>query len=275
MATAIFEKFAPATEITTTTPLRSNRLHGNAFHTAAHRELDLPPRGAERHTGTSGRLRAARPRLLTGFFIGRYDIRYANEEDLRAGKNFQIIELNGADSSIIFCLSWLVCVRFFECQRRFLSRIRSWCFWYERREISRDRSRFFWRQRSCDSRGRLFRSIRSCSSGVFVFEGAKVFSRMPARGHPPCVILRKSRIRWGGRRDLNPRQPDPQSGALTRLSYDHQPTRAKLIFFARSVKLRAGAWARSRAVPRSSKGAGRYAEHRKPLFYGIPPQPSP
>ena len=28
---------------------------------------------------------------------------------------------------------------------------------------------------------------------------------------------------WGDRRDLNPRQPDPQSGALTRLSYGHQP----------------------------------------------------
>src|SRR6267142_716158 len=47
-------------------------------------------------------------------------------------------------------------------------------------------------------------------------------------------------MKWGGRRDLNPRQPDPQSGALTRLSYDHQPTRANLIFFARSVKLQAG-----------------------------------
>jgi membrane protein DedA with SNARE-associated domain len=35
---------------------------------------------------------------LTGFFFGRYDIRYASEEDLRAGKNFQIIELNGAAS---------------------------------------------------------------------------------------------------------------------------------------------------------------------------------
>jgi hypothetical protein len=35
---------------------------------------------------------------LTGFFIGRYDIRYGNEEDLRAGRNFQIIELNGAAS---------------------------------------------------------------------------------------------------------------------------------------------------------------------------------
>ena len=35
---------------------------------------------------------------LTGFFIGRYDIRYASEENLRAGKNFQIIELNGAAS---------------------------------------------------------------------------------------------------------------------------------------------------------------------------------
>jgi hypothetical protein len=37
-------------------------------------------------------------RKLTGFFIGRYDIRYASDEDLRAGGNFQIIELNGAAS---------------------------------------------------------------------------------------------------------------------------------------------------------------------------------
>lgn len=45
---------------------------------------------------------------------------------------------------------------------------------------------------------------------------------------------------WGGRRDLNPRRPDPQSGALTRLSYDHQPNRIerdKLLTFGGSVKL--------------------------------------
>ncbi len=35
---------------------------------------------------------------LTGFFIGRYDIRYSSDDDLRAGRNFQIIELNGAAS---------------------------------------------------------------------------------------------------------------------------------------------------------------------------------
>ena len=35
---------------------------------------------------------------LTGFYIGRYDIRYSSEEELRAGRNFQIIELNGAAS---------------------------------------------------------------------------------------------------------------------------------------------------------------------------------
>ena len=35
---------------------------------------------------------------LNGFFIGRYDVRFASEEDLRAGKNFEIIELNGASS---------------------------------------------------------------------------------------------------------------------------------------------------------------------------------
>jgi hypothetical protein len=37
-------------------------------------------------------------RKLDGFFIGRYDIRFASEENLRAGTNFQIIELNGAAS---------------------------------------------------------------------------------------------------------------------------------------------------------------------------------
>lgn len=37
-------------------------------------------------------------RRLDGFFIGRYDLRYASDEDLRAGRNFQIIELNGAAS---------------------------------------------------------------------------------------------------------------------------------------------------------------------------------
>jgi len=35
---------------------------------------------------------------LAGFFIGRYDIRFSSEGDLRAGTNFQIIELNGASS---------------------------------------------------------------------------------------------------------------------------------------------------------------------------------
>jgi membrane protein DedA with SNARE-associated domain len=35
-------------------------------------------------------------KTVSGFFIGRYDIRFASEEDLRAAKNFQIIELNGA-----------------------------------------------------------------------------------------------------------------------------------------------------------------------------------
>lgn len=35
---------------------------------------------------------------VPGFYIGRYDVRYASADDLRAGKNFQIIELNGAAS---------------------------------------------------------------------------------------------------------------------------------------------------------------------------------
>jgi hypothetical protein len=35
---------------------------------------------------------------IPGFFIGRYDIRYANDADLLRGENFKIIELNGAAS---------------------------------------------------------------------------------------------------------------------------------------------------------------------------------
>jgi membrane protein DedA with SNARE-associated domain len=35
---------------------------------------------------------------LCGFFIGRYDIRYSDESSLKSGRNFQIIELNGAGS---------------------------------------------------------------------------------------------------------------------------------------------------------------------------------
>jgi len=37
-------------------------------------------------------------RALPGFFVGRYDIRYSSDEELRRGKNFKIIELNGAAS---------------------------------------------------------------------------------------------------------------------------------------------------------------------------------
>jgi membrane protein DedA with SNARE-associated domain len=37
-------------------------------------------------------------RALPGFFVGRYDLRYVSDEDLRRGENFRIIELNGAAS---------------------------------------------------------------------------------------------------------------------------------------------------------------------------------
>lgn len=37
-------------------------------------------------------------RKLPGFFVGRYDIRYESDSELRAGQKFKIIELNGAAS---------------------------------------------------------------------------------------------------------------------------------------------------------------------------------
>ena len=51
------------------------------------------------------------------------------------------------------------------------------------------------------------------------------------------VVVPSVLKKWGGRRDLNPRQPDPQSGALTRLSYDHQQAGFKLDFTRRFVKV--------------------------------------
>jgi len=35
---------------------------------------------------------------VRGFFVGRYDVRYSSDDALRAGRDFQIIELNGASS---------------------------------------------------------------------------------------------------------------------------------------------------------------------------------
>lgn len=35
---------------------------------------------------------------IEGFYVGRFDIRYADEKDLREGRNFQVVELNGAAS---------------------------------------------------------------------------------------------------------------------------------------------------------------------------------
>jgi membrane protein DedA with SNARE-associated domain len=37
-------------------------------------------------------------RQVPGFFIGRYDVRYATDEDIKRGENFKILELNGAAS---------------------------------------------------------------------------------------------------------------------------------------------------------------------------------
>ena len=52
------------------------------------------------HLGSSALLETidSISRKLPDFYIGRYDIRYASELDLKAGRNFQIVELNGAAS---------------------------------------------------------------------------------------------------------------------------------------------------------------------------------
>ena len=50
------------------------------------------------------------------------------------------------------------------------------------------------------------------------------------------IANRASREKWGDQRDLNPRQPDPQSGALTGLSYGHHPEPSNVCAPFRSVK---------------------------------------
>src|SRR6184192_3395196 len=58
--------------------------------------------------------------------------------------------------------------------------------------------------------------------------------------HSNTPALHHSKIKWGGQRDSNPQQPEPQSGALP-LSYDHQLTQILGLRFAiAKAKLRAG-----------------------------------
>jgi hypothetical protein len=64
-----------------------------------------------------------------------------------------------------------------------------------------------------------------------------------ARNHPyhsNIPALHHSSKKWGGQRDSNPQQPEPQSGALP-LSYDHQLTQILGLRFAiAKAKVRAG-----------------------------------
>jgi membrane protein DedA with SNARE-associated domain len=54
--------------------------------------------GMRLHTDALERVIDKISQRLPDFFIGRYDIRYGNEEDFKQGRNFQIVELNGASS---------------------------------------------------------------------------------------------------------------------------------------------------------------------------------
>jgi hypothetical protein len=54
--------------------------------------------GSHLHTEALERAIDQISQRLPGFFVGRYDIRYENDEELKQGRNFQIIELNGATS---------------------------------------------------------------------------------------------------------------------------------------------------------------------------------
>ena len=54
--------------------------------------------GMRLHTHALERVTDEISQMMPDFFIGRYDIRYETEEDFKCGRNFQIVELNGATS---------------------------------------------------------------------------------------------------------------------------------------------------------------------------------
>ena len=78
---------------------------------------------------------------------------------------------------------------------------------------------------------------------------------------------------------MNPRQPDPQSGALTKLSYDHQPA-DKVVFLKRRVKVglcRSGTGSATAGDRlggvRSSSGAAMSERERAPMESDASEQP--
>src|SRR2546423_14901185 len=66
--------------------------------TGNHAEGCIFRNGLHLHTDAMERVIDEISQRLPGFFIGRYDVRYENDEDFKQGRNFQIVELNGATS---------------------------------------------------------------------------------------------------------------------------------------------------------------------------------
>ncbi len=64
-----------------------NHAQGCIFHDGMHLHTQALERSIDRISQS-----------VPGFFIGRYDVRYENEEDFKRGCNFRIVELNGASS---------------------------------------------------------------------------------------------------------------------------------------------------------------------------------
>src|SRR5262249_4680627 len=77
-----------------------NHCQGTMFRDGAHlitRELEQTIEKIARH--------------FSGFFIGRFDVRYTDPIAFKAGCNFAIVELNGAtsESTNIYDPSWSLC----------------------------------------------------------------------------------------------------------------------------------------------------------------------
>jgi hypothetical protein len=67
--------------------IAGNHAQGTLFRDGSHL---LTPALAERIDAIA--------RTYPGFFVGRFDIRYRNAEDFKAGRNLAIVELNGASA---------------------------------------------------------------------------------------------------------------------------------------------------------------------------------
>lgn len=78
-----------------------------------------------------------RARRFGGFFVGRFDVRYSDEAEFRAGRGFAIVELNGvaSESTNLYDPAWPL-------WRAYRTLFRQWALLFRIRDANRRLTRF-------------------------------------------------------------------------------------------------------------------------------------